>query len=503
VRIEEMMRLGIGAVLTLAVAAPLAAQQPAAGAAPASLPAAVANEMFAAAGGKLVTPSCKADEGLHFKTKSGKTYLKTAIETPLPENKARALENGSRVIREAIAGAGQGNSAGAWYYLGAVQLFEGDVAAADSALARAEQLAPDCKAAIEQLRAPAYSALFNWGVTHAKAERSDSALHYFKLASRFNPRGPEAPYSIAGAMYNQGKFDSAAVYFRRALEAAQSPEKAKLKEQAQYNYAVTLLKLEKHKEAVPLLQEYTKSQPDDMDAKKLLMTAYRGAGMADSARVIEQQVVAAGGAAGGPAAGAAAGAGASDLLSIGATAYQEKRYAEAATAFSKALETDPYNRGALYNLANTYLVQQDGPNLVKTAQRILALEPMSEWAMKAVRQGHLLAKQSQAASKAAERALPMPVDVTFSEFRATPSGASVTLVAKGRAAMTVTGKPVAPAPMNLTVEFLDEKGTPVATQAVSVPALKAGVEHTAPLQGQGSGIAGVRYRKAEKTSASK
>jgi tetratricopeptide (TPR) repeat protein len=499
-----MKRLGMGAVLTLAVATPLAAQQPAAGAAPASLRASVANEMFAAAGGKLATPSCKADDGLHFKTKSGKTYLKTAIETPLPENKARALENGSRVIREAISDAGQGNNAGAWYYLGAVQLFQGDVAASDSALARAEQLAPDCRAAIEQLRAPAYSALFNWGVTHAKAERTDSAMHYFKLASRFNPRGPEAPYSIATAMYNSGKFDSAAVYFQRAIDAAQAPEKAELRAQAQYNYAVTLLKLERPKDAVAPLQAYTRGKPDDMDAKKLLMTAYRGAGMADSARVIEQQVVAAGGSAGGSAGSAAgAGAGAGDLLNIGATAYQEKRYKEAATAFSKALETDPYNRGALYNLANTYLVQQDGPNLVKTSQRILALEPMSEWAMKAVRQGHLLAKQSQAASKAAEQALPMIADVTFSDFQATPSGATVTLVAKGRSAMTVTGKPVAPAPLNLTVEFLDAKGTAVATQAVSVPALKAGVEHTAAVQGQGSGIAGVRYRKADKTSASK
>src|SRR5688500_11963628 len=83
---------------------------------------------------KLESPKCEGvDKGLHFKVSSGKVYLKTGLENGIPESKARALDNGERVILEAINQNGAGSNAGSWYYLGRIYLQKGDVVGADSA----------------------------------------------------------------------------------------------------------------------------------------------------------------------------------------------------------------------------------------------------------------------------------------------------------------------------------------------------------------------------------
>src|SRR5574338_183289 len=58
----------------------------------------------------------------HFKVSSGASYLKTSIETEVPENKARSLGNGQRVLLEAIQKNGQEKNPAAWYYLGRIYL---------------------------------------------------------------------------------------------------------------------------------------------------------------------------------------------------------------------------------------------------------------------------------------------------------------------------------------------------------------------------------------------
>src|SRR3990172_1717816 len=50
---------------------------------------------------KYTPPTCGLKAG-HFKVQSGATYLKTGIETPVPENRARALANGKKVLLEAV-----------------------------------------------------------------------------------------------------------------------------------------------------------------------------------------------------------------------------------------------------------------------------------------------------------------------------------------------------------------------------------------------------------------
>jgi hypothetical protein len=89
----------------------------------------------------------------------------------------------------------------------------------------------------------------------------------------------------------------------------------------------------------------------------------------------------------------------------------------------------------------------------------------------------------------------MPVDVKVDDFSATGSNATLTGTATGREAQTATGKPIPPVPVSLTVEFLDAKGTVVATQDAQIPALKKGETHPLKVTGQGAGIAAWRYKQ--------
>jgi Tfp pilus assembly protein PilF len=495
-----MIKYGVGAALALAAAGAAQAQQPegqqqAAGGQPMTLAQQIQQQAYNASGGKFTPPACSADKGLHFKVTSGKTYLKTALENSDPEKRAAILNHADQVLNEAITQNGQDKSAGAWYYKGRVALLRGDLAGADSALTKADALAPDCKEEIAKLRQLPYAPLYNQGVSFVKAGQSDSALAYFRWAAQINPTAPEAAYSTAGLYAKAQQNDSAAAYYKRASDLATAPDKATLRNNAQYSLAVTYIQMHRDKDAVPVLQAYLKDKPKDLDAQKALAVAYRGAGMPDSAKVIESQLVSSGGAGGGNVSvGAEGGAVASsDVMAIGVQRFQEKNYAEAAKAFATVAQQEPFNRDALYNLANSYLGMKDGPNLVKTAERLVAVDPMNEDALKLQANGYILTKNRAQQSKVGERLLALPANLKVTAFQPTPSGATLTAQASVPEVISSSGAPFKAAPVNVDFEFLDKTGTVVNTQHVQVPPVSKGQAQTVTVTAQGAGIAAWRY----------
>jgi hypothetical protein len=93
----------------------------------------------------------------HFKVGSGATYLSTAITNEA--NRERLLSDAEKVLVEAIRDNGQASNPAAWYYLGRVYLYEGNVIGADTAFGKAETLAPACKDEILLLRRATAGAL--------------------------------------------------------------------------------------------------------------------------------------------------------------------------------------------------------------------------------------------------------------------------------------------------------------------------------------------------------
>src|SRR6476469_2202655 len=99
----------------------------------------------------------------HFKVGSAAGYLKSAIETDVPESKTRILGQGQKVVLEAIQQNGQEKNPAAWYYLGRIYLMQGDLYHGDSALTKAEALAPGCAKEIAGYRRNAWVALVKAG----------------------------------------------------------------------------------------------------------------------------------------------------------------------------------------------------------------------------------------------------------------------------------------------------------------------------------------------------
>lgn len=441
-------------------------------------------------------PDCGLKSG-HFKVSSGATYLKTGVEADIPENASRALDSGERVLLEAMRQNNQAGNPSAWYYLGRIYLQRGDIYGADTALARAEKLAPACAKEIDGYRRNGWVALIKGGNGFEEQKNLDSALALYRQAGVVYPKSPIPFYQAASVFNQQGATDSAAAYYGKAVAASASvtdTTEQKIRNRSAFNQGALLLNAQKHAEAAAAFEKYLGWVPNDVEAKRGLAAAYRGQGQTDKAQALEQQIVASGGTA---AAGGApgAGAGTADLMNVGVNLYNDKKYAEAAAAFAKVAESEPYNRDALFNLANTYLALRDGPKLLETAQRLSAIEPLNENSLKLVGEGYKQSKKVDDAVKVAEKVLALPVDIRVTEFGTGANTATLTATATGREAQTPAGKPIPPAPLTLAVEFLDAKGAVVGSQDVQVPALAAGKTQELKATAQGGGIVAWRYKQ--------
>ena len=455
---------------------------------------------------KSMPTSYKAPEcGLksnHFKVSSGASYLKSGIENDVAENQKRSLESGKKVLLEAMQQNGQDKNPAAWYFLGRIYLQQGDLIGADTSLSRAEQLAPACEKEITAYRQNAWVALIQGGNTFEKQKNLDSALVLYRQAGMILHKSA-IPYYQAANVYNEQKqADSAAVYFGKAAAAAANATdttEVNIRNRSAFNQGALLLNGQKYPEAVKAFEQYLQWVPNDNEAKRGLAGAYRGAGDAAKAQEVEKQIVASGGTAGGAAgaggAAAGGGAGSQDLMNIGVNLYNDKKYAEAAAAFEKVAQAEPYNRDALFNLTNTYLALKDGPKLLASAQRLTALEPMNENALKLLGEGYKESKKVNEAVSTAEKVLALPIDVKVSQFAASAGGATLAATATGRQAQTAAGKPIPPAPLTLTFEFLNNSGGVVGSQDVQVPALQPGASQELKAAGQGQGIVGYRYKQ--------
>lgn len=478
-----MKVLSAALLLTAGTAVSAAAQQPVLDSAVAA-----AVEGYTA---RYLEPDCKLSKG-HFKVSSGAVYLKTSVETPIPGNKDRALESGNRVLLEAITQNGQDQNAAAWYYLGRIYLRRGDVAGADSAFKRAQALAPDCSADIMKFRKVAFAPIVNRGTEFSKNKQDDSAMVYYRRAAMWYPESAIPASRLAALFTGRQMDDSALVYYDAALKATTTTDTAdvKLRNLTAFNRALLLTRAGRYPEATAAFDQYLTWQPGDVDAQKGMIQALRGAGKADSAAALEKKfgVTVGGGA-------TAVDTGAVAVYNKAATAFNAKQYAVAASAAESFLATVPNNREALYIRAQSLLELKKGPEAVKAANALLAVDPMSETGVALLGAAYAVTKNSAAAVETRQRLNAMTISISSVTASPTGAGVSLTATATGRAAMDKQMKPMAATPVPLVFEFLDKDGTVVATQEATVPALKKGEKFALKLEVQGQGVTGWRYHQ--------
>jgi tetratricopeptide (TPR) repeat protein len=436
---------------------------------------------------KYTPPACGIKAG-HFKVSSGGAYLKTAVETT-PANRPRVLGQGQKVLLEAIQKNGQEKNPAAWYYLGRVYLQQGDIVGADSAFTKAEAMAPACKQEISNLRYVGWVPLVNAGITFAKEQKDDSALALFRQANTIYRDKPAAYLSEGVIFANTGQTDSAIVYWQKAADVAERVNAVEDRNTATRNLAAMYQRANRHQEAVPLLEKYLTWVPNDVEVKRALASSYRATGQNDKAATLEKEVGP------GPATSGQPATGAATAMNAAVEAYNAKKYDQASKGFEEVLAAEPYNRDALYGLANAYLGLKNWPKLEAAATRLVAIEPMNEEALRLLATGQRNAKKEAQANKTAIRVLSLPVTVSIKQFAPSPTNATITGTATGREGQNAQGKPVAPTPVTLIFEFLDAKGSVLAPQEVPIPALKAGESQPIEVKADAPAIVGWRYKR--------
>ena len=480
-----MTKLRVGlVVLGLGAAPPAALAQDA-----------IANRVQGALDTRLIQPECKLDGG-DFRVSSGKTYLKTGIEgSGDPSNRVGALKNGVRVITEGITTAGQGKSSGAWYWLGRLYLQQGDLPGADSAFTKAVALAPGCEAEIKKFRYRAWAALVNAGASFRQSKQDDSAMVFYRAANHIYQDPPLAYMNMADIFASTNQTDSALVYFGRAAQTQPTdPALIKLRNQALFNYGVLLLNGGKVEEAIAAMRQYLTLQPDDLVAKKGLAQALRAAGMADSAQVVERELIAGAGEGPGGAAGAEDALSDADLFELATRQYNDKNYSEAANSYGRLLQRNPNHRDALYAQANSFLALQQGSGLIGAAQKLVALDPLGDFNYQLLAQGYKFEKNQDKLVETIIAEYALTVDLQFGEFEVSPDEAIFTAKAVGREARDANNKIIPPRPLTITMEFLARDGSVVATQEASISVLKTGESTPVRVQAKASGVRAWRYR---------
>jgi tetratricopeptide (TPR) repeat protein len=439
-------------------------------------------------GGK-PAPDCVLPGTGHFQVSGAATYFKSGLgKSDVGQRRGFFRQTRDQALT-AITQSGQGGNAAAWYYYGRSSLYLGDIPAADSAFKKVDQIAPACAADVRIARRDALITLITAGSTFQQANQHDSALVVLKAAAVIDPSRPHPLYGVANSYSALGQADSALAYFDKAMQAKgdTSTSAKNIRQASAFQLGVMAFTAKDYAGSVRGFSEAVAIKPDDSDARRNLVSALRQAGMPDSAAKIEQGMMAA-------TAGSEAGLATGQLAEIGVARYNANDFAGAVVAFEKILEVEPYNRDALFNLAQSYKGAGNADKQLEVATRLRAVEPLSFAALQMIGQAYQTKKDQPNILKTFELLAGSTVDVTTA-FATTATGATLTLQAKGREGRDINDRLVRPAAIPVIVEFLDQAGAVVTTAEVTVPALAKEATQNVVATGTGAGITAWRYKK--------
>ena len=487
----------------------------------------------------------------HYLVNSGVLYLKSAASTKFADQRTKDLKDANRVLVQALTSGGQEKNPAAWYYLGRYYIQADDLAGADTALARALALAPQCKDDIALYRRQAWVPLFNAGVQAWQAGNTDSAIASFRranqvynaepmgfvyLANLFLSRVAPDPslkqsnptkYASDSTVYAT-RMDSAAKYYRLAVPAASDPKYAKDRRDALFNVARVYHSAQRYDEAAAAYKDYLAAYPGDVQAMAALAGLYQRAGKRDSAMALYTQIPERADSAAPEDLFAAAQAvlnavpDAPDTAAMASkcrTAQKRKtpaltprqiaarcepaaadtmkqfhaatdpQYRLAVKAYEAGLAKNPNARDALYNLTGISFLLGDTSKLLPLAERLYAIDPMNKNVIAKLVGALQLAGRKDSVLHFLTLADSQPAEVTISSFTIADKGATLEGLLTNNGA-----KPSKP--FKLAFEFLDAHGTVVATQPLDVPTLTAGANQPFTLKADGAGIVAWRYKRS-------
>jgi tetratricopeptide (TPR) repeat protein len=425
------------------------------------------------------------------KSQKGLEALRKSYDSKV--DKAATLKQAQDLLTQALA-EGQSNSAAAWYYLARVYLLQGDIGGVDSAFTKALKLQPQCELDINQTRQNNWAKLAQPAFELQQQGKVDEALALFRDAHRVFYGLPHVASNMGVLFANSGRDDSAAAYFGEAFKIAEEGAKSDTamigdRNSNGFNLAIMYMRTNKNAEAVPVLRKLLAWDPGNLDARKSLSQAFRGAGMADSADALDTAMI------NEMSKQNLDSLDLGDLMAIGVSAFNAQKFDQAVNAFGKAAARNPYSRDAIYNLANSYLALKNNEKLVETASRLEGIEPMNEDVYRLIGQGQKALKHDDEVLKAAEKLVGLPINLEMTGFAIGRSTAKLEGTVTGRSPTDALGKAIKAGPVTLVIEFLTTAGQVVDTKEVTLAMTEPGATRKLSVEGKGNDIAGWRYRQ--------
>jgi len=465
---------------------------------------------------------------------NGIQSLSKAFSTKFADQRTKELKDAERVLTQAVTSAPKQDkpdksTAATWYYLGRYYLLADDLPGADSAFTKAQAIEPKCGDDIDRYRRQAWVPVFNAGVQAWQAGKTDSAIAGFGRANQVYRGEPMGFIYLANLFVGGQQTDSAAKYFKLAATLATDPKYARDRRDAFFNVARVYHAAKRYDEAAAAYRDYLapSAYPNDVTARASLASIYLVANKRDSAMALYGQI-----------AEHADSASADELFAAAQTilagippapdtlvmndackAAAKKRtpaatprqlavrcHPAAADTMSKyrvvadpqyqltvklyaaGLAKNPYLRDALYNLAGISYMMGDTSKVLPLALRLYAVDPMNRLTLAKVAGGYQLIGKKDSVLYYLTLADSIAVDVTVSNFTTHEKGAEL------EGLLTNARSKPAP-PLTLTFEFLDPKGSVLATQPQPVPALNAGANQPFKLKVDVPGITAWRYHR--------
>ena len=371
------------------------------------------------------------------------------------------------------------------------------LSAAEAALDAVVAAAPGCKEQVDNMRRLAYVttanravAAFNAGnVEEAEALANQSVIIFDENAPTYHLLG-----NVAIKKQDWAMADSLLGY--AAAAAASDTSLASLRLNALESQAAVLNNLVATSEGEQQRRFATKQagvyralaelKPNDAGVQSGLAQALSMSGDTAAVSGIYAQMIA-----------NPSGYTATQLLDAGIGAANAERYTDAVALLEAGLAQNPFYRDGLFALTFGYSTQNDFPKMAATAQRLIAVDPSNPDnynLLAQAYQGVLSANPERdvqrayldSLQKTMAAAEKLPVKVTFADFQA-PSANQRVLNG------TIENRGTAAADFVLNVEFLDARGTVVATKQETVSGVAAGGSKPFSVTGDGQGIVASRY----------
>jgi tetratricopeptide (TPR) repeat protein len=380
---------------------------------------------------------------------------------------------------------------------GTIDLF----AAADSAWNIVEATSPGCAALGKQWRQQKpWLAVTNQAINALNANKFDSAEIYAKRALVLDRNAPYAYSVLASVAKNKKDFATAAQYWKKTLETAGTDTAfSDVRDRAFFDIATTATA---RVDAAPPAQKKalaheainawnaalagTNNDIQQTFAIQNLATLYVTAGDSMSIGKIYAPMLA-----------NPARYGEQTLMQAGVIASRFKRPEDAGRIFSIVLERNPYQRDALNNLAAQYIFTNQFDKVFPLVTRLVSVDPSNpeNWMLnayayaglvKATKAPKLNKQYTDSLVLYTGKADKLGVKVMFTEFS---RGSEATQLAG-----TIENRSTTAKTYPLTVDFLDNKGTVLFTETVSVgPVPPKGSKEFAIKSAKG-GVSAFRYK---------